>query len=76
MSSYMLRQSLNAQHTFSTVKSLSMYVSDAHLVHDVSGEVCIAEGNDAVLDQAPALVEVLARADLLLQACRQEGQQQ
>ena len=41
----------------------------ADLVHDVSGEVCVAEGDDAVLDQTPTLVEVLARADLLLQAC-------
>lgn len=43
--------------------------SGADLVHDVSGEVCIAEGDDAILDQTPTLVEVLAGADLLLQAC-------
>lgn len=39
-----------------------------HLVHDVSGEVCVAEGDDAVLNEAPALVEVLSGADLLLKA--------
>ena len=50
--------------------------SGADLVHDVSGEVCVAEGDDAVLDQTPTLVEVLAGADLLLQACGQECQQQ
>lgn len=38
----------------------------ADLVHDVSGEVCVAEGDDTVLDQAATLVEVLAGADLLL----------
>ncbi len=34
--------------------------SGADLVHDVSGKVCVAEGDDAVLDQTPTLVEVLA----------------
>lgn len=43
--------------------------SGADLIHDVSGEVCVAERDDAVLDQTPTLVEVLAGADLLLQAC-------
>lgn len=31
-----------------------------YLIHDVSGEVSIAEGDDAVLDQAATFVEVLA----------------
>ena len=48
----------------------------ADLVHDVSGEVGVAEGDDSILDQAPALVEVSAGADLLLQAGWQERQQQ
>ena len=47
----------------------------AHLVHDISGEVGVAESDDAILDEAATLVEVLARADLLLQAGRQECQQ-
>ena len=38
------------------------------LVHDISGEVCVAESDDAILDEAPALVEVLSGADLLLEA--------
>lgn len=32
----------------------------ANLVHDVSGEVSVAEGDDAIFDQAPALVKILA----------------
>ena len=46
------------------------------MVHDVPGEVGVAESDDAVFDEAPALVEVLSGADLLLQAGGQEGQQQ
>lgn len=36
------------------------------LVHDISGEVSVAEGDDAILNQPPTLVEVFSRADLLL----------
>ena len=47
-----------------------------YLVHDISGEVSIAESDDAIFDEAPALIEILPGADLLLQAGRQERQQQ
>ena len=33
---------------------------EVYLVHDVSGKVCVAESDDAILDEAPTLVEILA----------------
>ena len=47
-----------------------------NLVHDISGEVGVAESDDAIFDESPALVEILSGADLLLQAGGQERQQQ
>lgn len=36
------------------------HVMQYHLIHDVSGEVSVAECDDSILDQAATLVEVLA----------------
>ena len=36
------------------------HVKQYHLIHDISGEVSVAKCDDAILDQAATLVEVLA----------------